>query len=843
MVGDTQKQRRRKKDGSHRAIVTNVFLVLMIMVTSVSMVSAYSWNSSIETNLISYWGMTNTTNTHIPDISNGEVNITTVFAGGFPLQVPGIIGNAQYKTDEGSDAILNVTTNIDLIRNMNRNFSIVFWVNMTYCDAGGNTQGMFSVEDGWALGFQGTGAGTECQLMFYDYSDVQGKTTNLNLSDGEWHQVGATVHTDGTLKLYVDGILNTSDSVVGAINSNKRVGFFDFGGAELEYAYDEVGFWNRTLTDSDITQLYNSGLGITPEDEFVKLISPTDGSSIINSNAIFQVNSTSLAGDNLVNTTLYVWNVSNQELTNYTTISGTTNITNLRLNLGIGDYTWNQYSCSDAVECSWSLFNKTFSIVSLIENSEIYSTTVQETSNQSFQINITYDNSIYPVITANLIYNHTSYAGTQIGTGNTILFNTSVIAPDVTGSSNTPFYWAFELNDGSTITYANSTFHNQTVTTISAINITTSTCAAGMFEAVNYTFNGAENLTTLTNMTIKYNFNYGVGGNDSEEIYGQVNNTDVLRICINETVDTYEIGYGELDYQQDGYVERRYYMFDGHSLSNETGEEFILYDLPTTDSTSFIFEIKNTFLNPYTDKYIGLLRWYPDLNEYKTVEMALTDEDGKTVMKAHTEDVDYRVGVYEKDGTLIKLADPVRMACLVNPCTYTLRIVSDEQDYTEVFDIETSLTFSEVTNKFTFTWNDPSQNTVEMRLLVTKDLGFQDSVVCNVTSSGSTGVLVCDIGNATGNFKAVGYRTASPETPLISKLWEVRSRLNNSWGLFISFILMLVIGLVGIFSPVGAIVMLVLGAIPAFLLGSINWVILMGIGVLGGLIIHTIKRT
>ena len=224
--------------------------------------------------------------------------------------------------------------------------------------------------------------------------------------------------------------------------------------------------------------------------------------------------------------------------------------------------------------------------------------------------------------------------------------------------------------------------------------------------------------------------------------------------------------------------------------------------------------------------------------------MAITDGDGKSVMKVHTEDVDYRIGVYEKDGTLVKLADPVRMACLIDPCTYTLRITSDDRDYFEVNDIESSLTYDSTLERFVYIWNDPSQNTVKMRLLVKKDLGFQDTIICNETGTGYTGVLSCDVTNYTGLLDAVAFRSASPTIPENAlQIEKGRDALNNTLGLFISFVLALLMALIGIFSPIGAIIMMLIALLPAVILGSITFSIMLAIGCLGGIIIHFIKKT
>jgi len=259
-------------------------------------------------------------------------------------------------------------------------------------------------------------------------------------------------------------------------------------------------------------------------------------------------------------------------------------------------------------------------------------------------------------------------------------------------------------------------------------------CSAGFFESVNYTFADEGNFTNL-NVDVKYNFKFGIGESVFKVVNGSFTDISSFAICINQTIDSYKLSYGEIQYETSGHVSRRYYMFEGQNLSNSTTSPHTLYDLVDGDAASFLFEIKNTFLNPFINKYVGLLRWYPEEDEYKIVEIARTDEDGKTIMKVKTEDVDYRVAVYELDGELIKLANPVRMACLVTPCTYSLTIIQIEEEYFDVYDIESSLTFDEDNNRFVLIWNDPTQLTNSMRLLVYKETGLQEIVICNSTGS------------------------------------------------------------------------------------------------------------
>jgi len=549
---------------------------------------------------------------------------------------------------------------------------------------------------------------------------------------------------------------------------------------------------------------------------------------------------------NLTNSTYYIWKkdgaIYNEfnitTMTNFITNSTTQYIDSFTL----GKYKWNVYVCGDNATgtlCVWAPANYTFEVGAAID-AESYSNSTYETATETFDINISLLSGVI-LYEATLNYNGTEYIGTITDLGSESYSITRTInIPTVDTKTDISFYWTFKYDDGGT-TAQNSTTHNQTVSDLPTITITDGACAAGFFSSVFYNFSNSENLSAI-NTNIAYNFKFGIGDLDGYVVNGILTNKASFRICINETIDTYRLGYGEIQYGNTGYIDRRYYMYEGQSLSNSTQANHTLYSLPTSDSTSFIFEFKNTFLNPYTNKLVALLRWYPDEDEYKIVEMAKTDDHGSTVMKVHTEDVDYRVGLYYLNGSLIKLAEPVRMACLIDPCTYTLKVIHDPVDFDILYNIESSLTWDEDNNRFVYIFNDPSQLTSQMRLYVYRDAGFQDILICNDTATGYTGVLTCDVGNYTGTLIAKVYRSASPETSIASLYHSIRDGIESSFGLFASFLIVLTSALIGIFSPIGSIMLLLLGLIPAVFFGSITLAVFMGIGVLGGIIINVIKN-
>jgi hypothetical protein len=405
-------------------------------------------------------------------------------------------------------------------------------------------------------------------------------------------------------------------------------------------------------------------------------------------------------------------------------------------------------------------------------------------------------------------------------------------------------------------------------------NITTGACPVGLVAAQNYTFVDEGSLAGLSNANIATNFRYGSLANNSIDVYNiSLSGISSFSICVDPLLTPYYVGYAEIQYSIPGYASRHSYLFVNSTLTNVT-QNITLYALQsnpyqstsqsnsyyntttniTTTNTSqlqttgdyataFQFTFTDSALNAYTGDYARLLRWYPASGQYSAVDAGISDGNGQTVMYVAQNSVDYRVALYYPNGTLLKLADPSRFTCSGTPCTYTLRI-SSIGNYLSDFGVQHSLTFTNATKMFSFTWNDPTGATTNMSLVVQRLDGDADYEVCNSYMASPTGALSCNIsGYSSGTFSAVAYRSASPQSPLDALMTTLNNTImSGQMGLFVSFLLMIVMVFVGIYSPVAAILLAVLSMIPALAFGAITPAIFIGIGALGAMVIHVFKR-
>ena len=451
-----------------------------------------------------------------------------------------------------------------------------------------------------------------------------------------------------------------------------------------------------------------------------------------------------------------------------------------------------------------------------------------------------------PDTNATLIWNNTHYTATRTAVGtNSYYFTRTFTVPDISTTTSMSYFWHYNITDviNSTIATAGT---QEVIFLNPAYIINNVSCSAGGFTpALCWNFSNEQNLSVMDSVNIDYHFTYGIEDSSFKTLNGSLTSIDTACLCLNSTVFTnYSIGEGEIHYSKSGFVDRRFYTFSTQRATNETINN-TLYLLKTTEATDFQFEFQDTGLTPYINKYTTLLHWYPALDQYVVVEMARTDDRGQTIMRVETEDIDYRIGLYHQSGILIKLLSPVRFAsCLTEPCSYTVYVEEEPTDYTSYLGVQSQLLYNDTTGIWTLVWNDPSQATSTVFLNITKETGTGVVLICSDSASGYTGVLTCNTTGYTGVLHGAGYRIASPTVPFISIIINlITTPFKSVSGLLFSSVIFLTVTLAGVASPVLAIILGTIGFIPSVIMGSVSMMMVLGLAVIAGVIIHFITRS
>lgn len=508
-----------------------------------------------------------------------------------------------------------------------------------------------------------------------------------------------------------------------------------------------------------------------------------------------------------------------------------------------GDHTYSIRACDNDGNCI-NTPNYAYNVPSYKINSYSYSPIIAETSSDYFTVNASIIEGTWSSIYADLIYNGIIYSTTKTGSGNNFLFTKYLDIPPVTSgnSQNNSFYWNISLISSNGTSYVSSPVLYQTVYKIPSIFIGL-TCPADYYPSLYFDFKTEQNNTPI-NASVSYNLLYGINST-TVPIYGNISNIPSFSICINKTQSTYGIGYGQIQYLANGYNPRNFYLFNNSRISNVSINNS-LYLLDTANAQYFTFTAKDNALNVYANNYLSLLRWYPNLNQYNVVEMGLTDTTGSAIMSTQLNSVDYRVGVYNKNGGLIYLLNTTKFACSVLPCTYPITINSANNDYTTIFGVQQNLSYNKNTRVFTFVWSDPSQTTSKMNLSVYQMTGLSEDLICQTSSTGFTGVLACNVSAYNGTFDAQVWRSASPPQPIamiITSASNAVSGIADSIKLFFGFILTVLFIAIGLAIGIyGVLFGIVVSAVANFFLGTISWIVASSIIAIVFIIYLVLKR-
>ncbi len=177
------------------------------------------------------------------------------------------------------DGVNDHITLADNSLNLTGPFSYSFWIKSSdttnYTIIVGNIQNA-RAPYGFGHGYQYWLAAGKIQADFRDGNDSTNytKTSTASVANGSWNHVVITYkytvgNTDGA-KIYINGVLDSSRNIPNSTNfysspMKSCIGARNLSGTASNFislsSLDALSTWNKELTQSEITELYNSGTG------------------------------------------------------------------------------------------------------------------------------------------------------------------------------------------------------------------------------------------------------------------------------------------------------------------------------------------------------------------------------------------------------------------------------------------------------------------------------------------------------------------------------------------------------------------------------------------------------
>ena len=316
-----------------------------------------TWTEGLNEGILAYYNFEGTTNNLI-DIVEGKYNFTETEVDSLPKNISGIIKDGQEFEDSDGRFIGNHN---DLSK-LNRNFTFSLWANLSAVPAGSNPSifntGTSGAGIGWAKAIDNKISLFHVGVAVYGDCDP---------TIDEWAHYGLVVFSNDSFYLYKNGVVCDTGEITGVDfgdSTGANQGINSEGGG-INMSIDEMGIWNRSLSVSEMSDLYNSGAGITYTDVFdeqpnVTLNSPIDFFNSTSNSITF--NGTVFDDINLINVTLY-GNWSGGWHVNETNSSGINNSNYIfTKSIPEGTYIWNYYACDNSSQCAFADSNRTFTI-------------------------------------------------------------------------------------------------------------------------------------------------------------------------------------------------------------------------------------------------------------------------------------------------------------------------------------------------------------------------------------------------------------------------------------------------------------------------------------------------
>lgn len=473
--------------------------------------------------------------------------------------------------------------------------------------------------------------------------------------------------------------------------------------------------------------------------------------------------------------------------------------------------------------------------------------------------------------------NEVNYSTVNFSVADTISPTLSIALPTNTTLVNTSLYYTttdafaiddcwYSLNSGITNTtltdcvnltsigqegynallvYVNDTRGNLNFSSINfTLRFLLDNCTSSNATALNFTLYDEDGLN-LTRGNMEITLYYWSPSNMSfiSNVSFIFTNNTSFGICIfpNETITA----NATITYTADTYSQRSYYLINVN-LTNST-RYVNLYLLKDSDGVVTNFYVENSYGTAQEEVVVKFERYYIGTNNYYTVAMIMTDEDGYGVTRLKPYDVLYRF-TGERYGSYLDSWSPINI--VPDPVTdeaSITRVITGEL-LGEVYDymnrVYAICSYNNVTTVLRCEVGDTSGIIQQSRFLVDRLGVVSWTNVYDDTQASSGHTFTYTVTNTTNNtywYKVILY-TDEGQITLVSEYltFPTGALYYGTFGLFAAFILFLVLTFIGLPKPELALPLAVLSLVVSSLFGFIEVSIgsLIGLILIIGIAIH-----
>ncbi len=689
------------------------------------------FEESLKVDLVAYWKMDELSGTIADSVGSNDGTNNGATAG-----VNGIIKTAYRLESANNDDIRVGSDTIDLT---DQPLTINAWVNLTDISATRSVFGSFRSR-GYGVFITDDGA------INFGLIAVDAVSSGTDAILTSSFQMVTVLYNSSGVFYYVNGTGIDNDAYSNTFDADVEYAIGKTNASYMNGVVDEVGVWKRALTNSEITDLYNGGEGLTIDNPpIITLNSPSNNLDTLDTEITFNA---TVNGEikEIINASLKI-NGTYIE-TNSSGINGTNYI--FTSTLPFGSHNWTIESCNNESLCS-SATVRNLNVSRIVVNSRTFSNLTIEGTTEAFILNYSIGED-FQTSTVNLVYNGTAQSSTITSSSGIVIAKNNLAILNVDSNTNVNFYWSITLTNGLII---NTTTSTQFINFLSIDD-----CDSNTNLVYNYTLYNEETQVKLSNTSIDIEVEiFDISGstsilNFSKEYDGTENPAKVcLNIALLNTTDyslDSTVKYSANDSGNSYAVE--YYNILNFTLSNSSIPNHIaLYDLLLDDSTEFQLTFKDSNLALFPNILVNVNRKYVSDGDFKTVEIPLTDSNGQTVLHLVRNDIVYNFIMINSNGKIVAVFNEIIAFCqdfTIGSCSIKLNEpTTEEQFYDNLEDvgISSSISYSNVTEVLSldFVSNDLTTKTVIFEVIRNNDFGNRS--VCSESLTASSGIIGCDL--------------------------------------------------------------------------------------------------
>lgn len=790
-----------------------LFLLSIIMLFSLTFVSAV-WDSGLDNGLI-HWYTFNESSGTLKD-GNGSLDLTDVNTPTYSQA--GKIGTSIYFDNASSEYF----TSASYTNPAGTGLSYACWIYPAVATNNGYKQIIgikttdndeFSIVARQDMG--GLAVFTYDGTWYQDTRDTTARSANT------WYHVVATYDfSNASTSLYINGAIVDTAAAAASFSTSGgtlRIGFSPAGYNPYGGRIDECQMWSRPLTSSEVSQIYDGGDGINPlNTSTVTLtnVTPADGSLSLAGNVIFNATASSNSV-NLTNATIYI----DGSLNETKSITGLTNYTSFNISLGVGNYTWFITACDTSGNCDTSS-NHTLEQTNFITQAQSYTTPISELTSTPIILNISAANAL---TNGYLWYNGTRYTGSITTYGSNLYgVNYTIATPTVEASTNYTFFWQVQTATEET----NTTTQTQVVQPVQIDNCSNFTNGLFNLYLVDEENQTAININNSGFINVYLNVYSSSSGTTLVTSYSNsfvdVNNAS---ICIDDDLSssTYYVT-AKFQYGADSYRTEQYNL-ELEQISNANiPMNITLYDILTANSEAFEIIFKNGFFQLVEGALVTISREYVGEGLFKSVEIPITDSNGRAIASLSPEDTTYTIYV-TKDGVQLASFENVVAKCqnqLTGECTISLNSVSSTttpQNYAQLEGLSLQVNYDVATKTLSSNYVTYSGEVSTVNMSAYLYNVYLNDSACSEQVSSSSGTLSCVISNSYDNKTLLVQVTADGEVIYESLLFLSPSPIEAFGvdGIILGLIILMTIPLMF----VGSAVLTIIGGLIGMLFASI----------------------